>query len=93
MDLESYRRMPNAFINPDLSQVLGIPPHLWRARGNDIIAMTEKETEKRLKSISTYGAINTLEVVKSKGKALLISTIVVISLSLIGFILALAHIR
>lgn len=71
-DLSQYRNNPNAVIDPDLSEVTGTPPHLWKLLDGKVVRMQKYEESKRISHIESFGAINTIEPVKvSKIKKIL----------------------
>lgn len=51
---------PNAFKNPDLSSVQGVPPHQWKLEGAQIVPMTPAEVELRHRDIEKNGVDNSL---------------------------------
>lgn len=57
-DATAYRGLPFTLINPSLDLVVGVPPHLWKLEGGDIVPMTEPEVAARLISHATRGVIN-----------------------------------
>lgn len=57
-DLDKYRFMPNAAIDPDLSNVKDTPPHLWKLQSGKIVKMSSSEIECRETHIQKHGAIN-----------------------------------
>lgn len=42
-DLDYFKRLPNALINPDFSKVKGIPPHFWKCVDGKLEAMSADE--------------------------------------------------
>lgn len=42
-----YRKWKNAVINPDLSKIGRLPPHLWRLRLGEIVPMNTRQMRKR----------------------------------------------
>ena len=52
------RSSENILVNPDLSRVKGIPPHLWKRVGNEIHPMSDDESLSRLKHIDNFGVSN-----------------------------------
>lgn len=63
-DLAQYRNNPNAIIDPDLSEVVGTPPHLWKLLDGKVVQMHKYEAAKRINHIETFGVINTPGLVK-----------------------------
>lgn len=57
-NLEYLKTLDNVLINPDMSGVVGIPPHLWAKEGDSIRVLTEEETIERHKSHVQHGIIN-----------------------------------
>lgn len=57
-DTLSYEGLANTVINPDLSDVAGVPPHLWKLEGGKILPMTEAERLIRLQDHALRGVIN-----------------------------------
>lgn len=60
-DLEIYKFMDNALVNPDLSSVWGIPPHFWVKTDSRIIAMSPEESKERMRHHKKHGSINHLK--------------------------------
>lgn len=55
-NLEEYRKLPNAVVNPDLSRVQGVPPHLWRlSRSKNIMPITGRQAQEREANIRKHG--------------------------------------
>lgn len=55
-DLEEYRKLPNAVVNPDLSRVKGVPPHLWRlTKSKNIVPISGREAQERESLIRKHG--------------------------------------
>lgn len=48
----------NILVNPDLTKVKIIPPHLWKRVGDEILPMDENEALTRLAHIDKYGVSN-----------------------------------
>ncbi len=63
-DLNQYRNNPNAVIDPDLSEVVGTPPHLWKLLDGKVVRMQKYEEAQRVAHIETHGAVNTIVPVK-----------------------------
>jgi hypothetical protein len=59
-NVEAFRDMPNAFVDPDLSEVVGLPPHFWKVVDGKIVSMTRPEKVARLRDIGLKGADNTV---------------------------------
>lgn len=57
-NIEAYKNMPGAHINPDLTGVLGVPPHFWKEDSGLIVAMSRSERRVRLASIMATGLDN-----------------------------------
>ena len=57
-DLSIYSSMPNALINPDLSSVVRVPPHLWKIDNGKIAPIEGKAKVTREDHIESYGAVN-----------------------------------
>ncbi len=58
--IELYADMPNAVIDPDLSGVVKVPPHLWKLQDGKIVKMGLRESINRIKHIDANGANNDL---------------------------------
>lgn len=52
--------------DPDLTEVKGIPPHLWKLEKGKILPMTEGEANIRQQHVDTHGADNNVEKVAIK---------------------------
>ena len=48
---------PHALLNPDLSAVKGLPPHLWKLSGNKIVPMSEAAQAVRQADVLKRGVI------------------------------------
>lgn len=57
---------PNCVVDPDLSKVLGISPHFWFLKDNQIIPMNDTQMQARLWNISMYGVDNAADAPKDK---------------------------
>jgi hypothetical protein len=62
-DVSHFQGMKNCVINPDLSEVAGIPPHCWRLQDTRVVGAAENEqagaitpsiTEHKITFDSTY---------------------------------------
>ena len=42
---EAYKSHPSYLINPDLSHVMGLPPHKWARKGSQVIPASESQVE------------------------------------------------
>lgn len=49
---------PNAVLDPNLSQVEGVPPHFWKLIGREILPMGESEKLARIDNINKHGIDN-----------------------------------
>lgn len=50
LNVERFKEMPNAVVNPDLQHVKNIPPHFWKlTESGNIVPMSDEE--KKAKSI------------------------------------------
>lgn len=47
-NLEELQQLPNAILNPDLSLVKGVAPHLWALKDGKVLPLTKEEQEKRI---------------------------------------------
>lgn len=59
---------PNAIVNPDLSRVEGVPPHLWKLEKGLVVSMNDAEKEARLALIAAHGVDNHVSRQKVKFK-------------------------
>lgn len=57
-DATPYEGLANTAINPDLTGVAGVPPHLWKLENGRVMPMTEAERLLRLQDHSIRGVIN-----------------------------------
>ncbi len=55
--------MPNAVINPDLSSVYRIPPHLWKLVDGKVVKMGLRDSINRIKHVNKHGANNDISTV------------------------------
>jgi hypothetical protein len=58
-DLSAYESMPNAVINPDLTGVIKVPPHLWQLKDGLVLRLHDSEIPKRIEDVAFNGTINT----------------------------------
>lgn len=58
INLEYLKTLDNVLVNPNLSKVTGIPPHLWAKEGDSIRAMSEEESIERHKHHEVHGVLN-----------------------------------
>lgn len=55
-DIEEYRKLPNALVNPDLSRVKGVPPHLWRlSKSGNVMPLVGRAAQEREALIKKHG--------------------------------------
>lgn len=52
------KKIKNLLINPDLTYVVGIPPHHWVFKDGEIVAMNAEEKSHRENTINEIGVIN-----------------------------------
>ncbi len=57
-----YRTMANAVVDPDLSLVEKVPPHLWCLRDGVVQKLDEESILPRLQDIVDNGAVNHFQV-------------------------------
>jgi len=57
-NVDEFLGKPNAFINPDLSEVIGTPPHFWKVVDGKIVPMSRPEKLARLKLHAANGVDN-----------------------------------
>jgi hypothetical protein len=88
-ELSKYKKMQNAVINPDLSNVLQVAPQYWKLEGKKIVEMTRPEKMARDLDISLNGANNQLiELPRNRLRIRVASyNLVIISAFLLGTIL------
>lgn len=56
---ESWKNNPNAVVNPDLSEVKGLPPHFWvLSKDGRILPMQTEDRSARMVHINQHGADN-----------------------------------
>lgn len=53
-----YRKMPNALLNPDLSNVISVAPQYWKLQNNKVVEMNHPEKLQRDADIRINGANN-----------------------------------
>lgn len=62
--VEDISHMQNVIVNPDLSQVEGIPPHHWKMNiHGKIVKMTDEEKAQRDEHHKTHGIMNDPEAI------------------------------
>lgn len=83
IELESLRAMDNTVINPDLTKLTGIPPHLWKQSGDQIVPLTSKEIPKRINHIDRNGLVNTFKIDLLPAKSKILQTVIKYTLILI----------
>lgn len=64
-EIKHYERLPNALINPNLSQVKGIPPHFWKLENKKVVPMNRDEKLARLSDHEAFGVDNEIKFKKS----------------------------
>lgn len=57
-NIEQYLAMDNAIIEPDLSEVQGIPPHYWSLVDGKVVKKGFREGLARARHIRKHGAVN-----------------------------------
>lgn len=62
--IHQYEQYANAVINPDLSQVKGIPPHFWKLQGKRVVPMTFEEKKFRTELINKHQVKKSIEIPK-----------------------------
>lgn len=63
-DISHYICKANVVIDPDLSLVEGVPPHLWCLSEGKIVPMMEEMKVNRHEHIKAHGAINEIRLVE-----------------------------
>jgi hypothetical protein len=58
-NLSAYAEMPNAVVNPDLTSVIKIPPHLWQLKDGKVMKLGDSEIESRIEDVAVNGTVNT----------------------------------
>lgn len=58
--IEEMKDWDNVLVNPNFSDVYGLPPHLWKIRESDrhIVPLDSHEKVHRVKHIERYGTLN-----------------------------------
>jgi hypothetical protein len=56
-NLEELAKKPNVIVNPDLSQVQGVPMHLWEQSGQSIIP-SNKQIEQKIGIRSKFNKLH-----------------------------------
>lgn len=67
--LDQYSGWSNVLIDPDLSAVSGVPPHLWKIYHGITVPLNESEKIARLKDIEQNGLDNEIRAVKPRVSA------------------------
>lgn len=57
---EEMLSWPNVVPDPDLTKVIGHPPHFWKFHDGEVVPLEGDERIERLKHISDHGADNTI---------------------------------
>lgn len=55
-NIEDYKNAANALINPDLSKVKGLPPHLWELNSKEVVPMHVSKRAEREALVSSSAA-------------------------------------
>jgi hypothetical protein len=50
-EISKHKGKPNSILNPDLSQVKGLPPHAWNLVDGLIVPASDKEAKNRHKQL------------------------------------------
>ena len=59
-NVEVYHNLPNAVVNPDLSAVYKVPPHLWELKDGKVVKKGLRDSINRIKHIDKHGSNNNL---------------------------------
>lgn len=88
-DLDKFLGKQNVFINPDLTDLKGVPPHFWKAQRGRLVPMNALERRFRIRDIEKNGSENWIELIPLPApfwtrRKVLISVIAILWIALIA---------
>lgn len=62
-DLDKFLGKQNVFVNPNMEDLKGVPPHFWKSQRGRLVPMNALERRLRIRDIEKHGSENWIELI------------------------------